>query len=163
MRIKISLEFEKLDLDYDTRTQQEIIARYCYDFAANSVAKAKSVIKRISERYPIILVSNFYGNIESVLKDFGILEYFPVIIESAVVGVRKPNPKIFALGVEALGYPSENVLVVGDSYTKDIAPASSLGCQTIWIKGKGWDSKEDEIPHDHIITQFEQLYNFIEL
>ncbi len=46
------------------------------------------VLKELSEKYPLVLVSNFYGNVETVLKDFGIDTYFKEIIESAVVGVR---------------------------------------------------------------------------
>ena len=66
----------------------------------------------------MVLVSNFYGNVQAVLADFNLLQYFESIIESAVVGVRKPDPQIFRLGVDALGMKPEEVLVVGDSYKK---------------------------------------------
>ncbi|MGN1252333.1 MAG: HAD family hydrolase, partial [Muribaculaceae bacterium] len=69
--------------------------------------------------------------------------YFKGVIESAVVGVRKPDPAIFMLGVVALGLKPEEVLVVGDSLRKDILPARSIGCHTAWIKGRGWDAAED--------------------
>ena len=48
-----------------------------------------------------MLVSNFYGNIQTILKDFGLYAFFDDIIESSVVGVRKPDPAIYRLGVEA--------------------------------------------------------------
>ena len=83
--------------------------------------------------YPMVLVSNFYGNINQVLKDAGIDGYFEDVIESAVVGVRKPNPAIFALGVCALDLPASQVLVVGDTYGKDIVPAHKLGLSLIHI------------------------------
>ena len=63
------------------------------------------------------------------------------MIESAVVGVRKPDPEIFNLGVKALGLPATDILVVGDSLDKDILPAQSLGCHTAWLKGMQWDEK----------------------
>ena len=120
------------------------IARYCYEAARTCVEEARPVLEAIEEKgLPMVLVSNFYGNIESVLDDFGLRRFFPTIVESAVVGVRKPDPAIFALGVEAIGLPAENVLVVGDSYRKDILPARSLGCPTAWLKGKGWTADED--------------------
>lgn len=53
-----------------------------------------------------------------MLKDFGLRHYFREIVESAVVGVRKPDPRIFELGCEALGLPPAEVLVVGDSLKK---------------------------------------------
>ena len=133
------------------------IAEYCYLTAFESVGKAKSLLELLSKKYKLVLVSNFYGNIETVLKDFGILKLFPDIIESAVVGIRKPDPAIFALGVEKCMCTPEEVIVIGDSYKKDIIPAESLGCRTVWIKGEGWDNSEDGISHQQIITDFMEL------
>ena len=96
------------------------IAEYCYDRARSSVEDARPVLETLHKHYPMVLVSNFYGNVESVLEDFGLRRYFGHIVESAVVGVRKPDPAIFALGVDALGMQPQQVLVVGDSLRKDI-------------------------------------------
>ena len=63
----------------------------------------------IRDRYRLVLVSNFYGNIQTILKDFGLLDFFDDIIESSVVGVRKPDPAIYRLGVDAMGFAAENV------------------------------------------------------
>lgn len=134
-----------------------VIAGYCYRFAKNCVEEARMVLALLYNEYPIVLVSNFYGNIEAVLNDFGIAKYFDKIVESAVVGVRKPDPKIFTLGVEALGLKPEEVLVVGDSYTKDIEPALKAGCHAVWLKGKGWTDKEDAIEYPHTIRKLGEL------
>lgn len=133
------------------------LARHCYDAARDSIEEARPVLEALSERYPMMLVSNFYGNIDEVLRDFVLRHYFKGIIESAVVGVRKPNPTLFRLGVDALELAPEQVLVVGDSYKKDIAPAESLGCETIWIKARGWTDAEDTITHQHIITDIREI------
>lgn len=127
------------------------VADYCYDAARNAIADARPVLDALYERFPMVLVSNFYGNVEAVLEDFDLRRYFRAIIESAVVGVRKPDPKIFALGVEALGLKPDEVLVIGDSYKKDIVPAESLGCHVAWLKGKGWTAEEDAVMHPSIV------------
>ena len=104
------------------------------------------------------LVSNFYGNMPTVLHEFGMDRFFDSVIESAVVGVRKPNPQIFLLGVEALGLSPSEVVVVGDSMKKDIIPAKAAGCRTVWLKGEGWSSEpEDETLPDGVITDLNQL------
>lgn len=72
------------------------IAEYCYDRAKSSVEDARPVLETLHKYYPMVLVSNFYGNVESVLEDFDLRRYFGHIVESAVVGVRKPDPAIFA-------------------------------------------------------------------
>ncbi len=38
--------------------------------------------------------------------------------------------------------PASQVLVVGDTYGKDIIPAHKLGCHTLWIKGLQWEEKK---------------------
>lgn len=138
--------------DYAIRT-----ADLCYASARATVAAAEPVLKALAAKYPMVLVSNFYGNIETVLTDFGIRSYFKKIIESAVVGVRKPDPRIFTLGVEALGLRPEETLVVGDSYRKDILPAESIGCQVLWIKGKGWTAEEDAQLHPNTIASLGEI------
>lgn len=138
--------------DYATK-----IASLCYAEARRHVTEAIPVLEAISRRYPMALVSNFYGNIEAVLKDFDILRFFPHIVESAVVGVRKPDPEIFRLGAKALRLEPEQTLVVGDSLKKDILPAESIGCQTLWLKGKGWTAEEDAATHPGTITSLTQI------
>jgi putative hydrolase of the HAD superfamily len=83
-------------------------------------------------------------------------------VESAVVGIRKPDPAIFKLGVDALGLKPEEVLVIGDSYRKDIVPAESLGCRVLWLKGKGWTPEEDAQMHPSIIKKLGDVLSFLE-
>ena len=125
----------------------------------------KQVLEHLKQAgYPMVLVSNFYGNINQVLKDAEIDGYFKDVIESAVVGVRKPNPAIFALGVCALDLPASQVLVVGDTYGKDIIPAHKLGCHTLWIKGLQWEEKQvDESIPDGIIRKLSEMEEFLKI
>ena len=106
-------------------------------------------------------MSNFYGNIETVLEDFGVRRFFDAIIESAVLGIRKPDPRIFEHGVKALGLLPEQTLVIGDSYRKDIVPAESLGCQAIWLKGKGWTEEEDAQLHPNTIHKLNEVLGIL--
>lgn len=133
--------------DASLYTQAIEIAHYCDNAARQCIAEALPVLEALSERYPMMLVSNFYGNIDAVLREYEIRHFFKGIIESAVVGVRKPSPTLFRLGVDALELEPEQVLVIGDSLRKDILPAESLGCRTLWLKGKGWTADEDAQTH----------------
>ena len=162
MRIKMRIEFgwlveQGMLSEAQADAVSEPVALRCYESAKASVERARPVIESLAEVYPLVLVSNFYGNVEAVLADFGLLKYFRKIVESAVVGVRKPDPKIFSLGVEALGFRPEEVLVVGDSLKKDIIPAESIGCRVAWIKGKGWTPEEDAQTHPSIIPSLAAL------
>lgn len=135
------------------------LAEWCYAYARKAIDNARPVLEQLHARFPMVLVSNFYGNIESVLKDFALDHLFGSIVESAVVGIRKPDPRIFTLGVEALGFPAVNTVVIGDSYDKDIQSAASIGCQTIWLKSIGWTAYKGDETANAVISDFRELGN----
>ena len=141
------------------------MARYINAKTLELLQENRQVLEHLKQAgYPMVLVSNFYGNINQVLKDAEIDGYFQNVIESAVVGVRKPNPAIFALGVCALDLPASQVLVVGDTYGKDIIPAHKLGCHTLWIKGLQWEEKKvDESIPDGIIKKLSEMEGFLKI
>ncbi len=141
------------------------MAHYINAKTLDLLQENKQVLEHLKQAgYPMVLVSNFYGNINQVLKDAEIDGYFKEVIESAVVGVRKPNPAIFALGVYALELPASQVLVVGDTYGKDIIPAHKLGCHTLWIKGLQWEEKQvDESIPDGIIRKLSEMEEFLKI
>ena len=127
-----------------------------YESTRQHTARSREVLQRLEG--PKVLVSNFYGNMPTVLREFGLDGLFLQVIESALVGVRKPDPRIFQLGVEALGLRADEVTVVGDSLSKDIAPARRLGCHTVWLRGEQWtDAAVDESAAECIINDLEEL------
>ena len=135
LRKKMAIQAAQLGLDEDTANR---IADGCYQTARRAVEDVKPHLERLARRYPLVLVSNFYGNIDEVTRDFGIRHLFRGIVESAVIGIRKPDPRIFKVGCVVLDMEPANVLVVGDSVTKDLRPAESLGCATAYIAGRPW-------------------------
>ena len=161
VEVEISYLPDKPDAEVQDRWIKEI-ATYCDDAARECIEEARAILEQLHERYPMMLVSNFYGNIDEVLRSYGIRHLFKGIIESAVVGVRKPNPTLFKLGVDALELEPDEVLVVGDSLRKDIIPAEQLGCHALWLKGKGWTKEEDLQTHPNTITSITQVTAWVE-
>lgn len=161
LETKISLQLEYLHqqghLSHHTSYIKPLTS-HLYEATVAETARSREVLLELKKQYPMVLVSNFYGNIATVLKEFKLDGIFDTIIESAVVGVRKPDPQIFTLGVEALGMQPDEVVVVGDSMDKDIIPASKAGCHTVWFKGEGWTNDPvDETNAERVITALKQL------
>ena len=165
LEVKLRIEFEYLQAkgylcnsNFCLASMQAAVLDDLYERVRTIMAKSKDVLVKLRELYPIALVSNFYGNLPVVLEEFGLSGLFNTVVESAVVGIRKPDARIFQLGVDALGLPPEEITVVGDSISKDIAPAKRLGCQTVWIKGEGWtDQPEDTSMADRIISDLTEI------
>ena len=162
LRKKVAIQLSALGIEDEELTKR--IATACDDIVRTQMEATREVLDALAMRYPMVLVSNFYGNIQAVLASYGLDGYFKEIVESAVVGIRKPDPQIFALGVEALAMLPEEVVVVGDSYGKDMAPAHSIGCHTVWLKGQGWDATDepaDASCADVVIDELRQLLQIL--
>ena len=138
LKAKVQLELTYLNNESYT----DAIVSDVYERTKSQTALSRRVLMQMKAS-PMVLVSNFYGNISVVLQEFGLDGIFAEVIESAVVGIRKPDPQIFLLGVDALGMKPEEVTVVGDSLEKDIIPAKRAGCHTVWLKGEGWTNAQD--------------------
>jgi putative hydrolase of the HAD superfamily len=145
-----------------TDVQSKQILDSCYSVVTTNINKvARPELEPMSERCPLVLVTNFYGNMNSVLKEFGIDRYFAGIVESAVEGVRKPNPDIFRLAVNRLGVLPADAVMIGDSLSKDIIPAMVVGCKTIWLKGEQWEdeSVSATCSPDYIVSTLQGVSN----
>ncbi|TLY32274.1 MAG: HAD family hydrolase [Ignavibacteria bacterium] len=135
LRRQLSGQFKRLGLpEGDPRLEKMLDA--CYAHVAGVIRKATPLLEELSKRFRLGIVSNFYGNLEAVCREFALNSYFTTLVDSAVVGMRKPDPRIWSLGVEKLGVLPGLTFVIGDSYERDIIPAKSLGCTTVWLKGK---------------------------
>ena len=139
----------------------QTVVDYCHDYALRHIAVAHEVLATLRPKYRMVLVSNFYGNIEAILRYYGLAEYFDAVVESAVVGVRKPDPEIYRLGVEATGCEPHEVTVIGDSYSKDIVPATAVGCKTIWLRGEGWSGDDAGDLATHEVTTLREVLNYL--
>lgn len=165
LSIKIRLEMEYLCIkkvwnadEQMFKAKHEAVLEELYSNVKHITDHSREVLEKLLVNYPMVLVSNFYGNIRVVLKEFGLDHLFQDVVESAKVGIRKPDSRIFSLGVEKLGLKPEEVMVVGDSFYKDIEPAQKAGCMTTWFKGEGWtDIAYDESIPDKVITDLNQL------
>ncbi len=76
------------------------------------------------------VISNSDGRIKKILTKAGLAKYLDVIIDSAVVGVEKPNVEIFKIALREAGVSPQEAIYVGDIYSIDI-----LGCEKAGILG----------------------------
>lgn len=82
-----------------------------------------------SAGFKLGIVSNAEGRIESDAKRFGLADYFDVIIDSHVVGVAKPDPRIFQIALERLGVGPDEARFAGDIYSIDVEGARAAGIE----------------------------------
>lgn len=81
---------------------------------------------------PVGVVSNSDGRVADALARAGLARHFGVIVDSGVVGVAKPDPRIFDTALAALDLDPSRTWYVGDTVTYDVAAADAAGI-TAWV------------------------------
>ena len=165
LEIKVRIQTEHLVsqgvwncTDFERLSRDAQIVETAYSTVVATIARIRPAVESLSKQLPLALVSNFYGNMSVVLEEFGLSDLFTTVVESAVVGVRKPDARIFLIASERLGVRPDEILVVGDSYDKDICPARKAGMHTAWLRVEGWIKAEPDSPEcDVIIDEIDNL------
>ena len=86
----------------------------------------------------LAIVSNSDGTVEERLVRAGVAQVGPgpgvalqALIDSGVVGIEKPDPRIFALALTACGVDPDAAVHVGDSRRTDVAGAVAAGIRPL--------------------------------
>lgn len=122
-------------------TDEEALAfQNVYLNAQHSLRPDESVlnlIKSIHERgHEIGILTNGPGEHQRrKLKNLGVMPYLTeeLIVISGEVGCCKPDPRIFEIVRKACNTADSTIMMIGDSYEKDILPAMNCNMKTVWI------------------------------
>ncbi len=164
-QISMQINFLKDNYEVYAKINSEEIsqaaAKICYDEVIKSVQNAIPLLKKLKEKYKLAIVSNYHGNLNSVLNEVKILEIFDETIDSSIVNIWKPDPEIFSLAIKKFNLTPAECFVIGDSYERDIEPAKSIGCKTIWLKGRSWKEENESVKADFIISNLIDAENIL--
>jgi putative hydrolase of the HAD superfamily len=89
------------------------------------------------------VISNSNGSVRSILEETGLARYLDFVLDSTVVGVEKPDPRIFRMALEEARVRSEEAVYIGDLYSVDVLGARSAGLAAILLDpGRVWGERD---------------------
>jgi putative hydrolase of the HAD superfamily len=132
----------RIDGDTKARCRAEYIIEGFTAETRSGMERNRRLLSALSERFKLGLVSNFYGNLESVIAEAELASMFSAIADSGRIGVYKPDAGIFQAALAALDVTAAETVMVGDSLEKDCAPARRLGMTTVWFAPQGSVGRE---------------------
>lgn len=95
------------------------------------------------------VISNSNGTVEGTLQATGLASRIDFVLDSSRVGVEKPDPRIFRLGVERAGVTAGEAVYVGDLYSVDVLGARAAGLAGILIDPRGyWGARDCPLARD---------------
>lgn len=97
-------------------------------------AGTKTVLEALSGKYRLGIIANQLLGTQERIDNWGIGNYFEVVIASAEAGYAKPDLEIFNLALEKAGCEPYEAIMIGDRLENDIVPAKLLGMKTVWVR-----------------------------
>ena len=89
------------------------------------------------------VISNSNGSVQSILEELGLTRHLDFVLDSFVVGVEKPDPRIFTLALERAGLAPEEAVYVGDLYSVDVLGARAAGMDAVLLDpGACWGPRD---------------------
>jgi len=105
---------------------------------------AVPVLSQLSQTRSLALISNFDHppHVRQVLEETGLDRHFQAVVVSGEIGIKKPDPGIFAPAVAAVGLSPERIAYVGDA-PEDILAAHGAGMTPVRLRRDG-DTESDK-------------------
>jgi putative hydrolase of the HAD superfamily len=160
---------ENLRLSYNTLIK---IDEYYWKILLENIELKKGIIELFNffkkREIKICLITDFISIYQfRKLEKFSLLSYFDNIITSEEVGVEKPHPFVFQWTLNKLKLKSDQVIMIGDNYERDIESSINeniFACHYT-NSGKVFNVFRDHLVyenHKDLLTFLINLYNGID-
>ena len=117
----------------------------------NLVAGALETVEMLSKHFTLNIISNGFEKTQKLkLEQSGLKPFFTNIITSESIGVKKPDPAIFAHALEVAGCLAEDAVFIGDDYEVDVIGGCMAGLNTIFFNPEG-------LPNPLRVTEVKEL------
>lgn len=89
------------------------------------------------------MISNSNGSVALALEGAGLAPHLDFVIDSTVVGIAKPDPRVFHLGLREASVAAGEAVYVGDSYFVDVLGARQVGMGAVLFDpGGAWGERD---------------------
>lgn len=110
--------------------------------------KLWKILPKLKKQYKLAVINNGNSIASKYWREKFDFSIFDLFINSAMVGIKKPDPKIYFLTCEKLDVKPKECLFMDDTL-ENIKSAKKLGMKTIW-----WNKNENK---EKLLTEFKKL------
>jgi len=116
---------------------------------------AHDTLDYLKAKYKLFIITNGFQEIQTIkMQESKLDHYFEDVITSEMVGVRKPDPKIFAHALECGNGKAENSVMIGDDADVDVIGAQDCGMKGVFFNPH---KLSHEKPVNHEIESLHEL------
>jgi HAD superfamily hydrolase (TIGR01549 family) len=136
--------------DLEPAEAEELAAAYrrAYLAARRPVPGAQELLVEIRRRGArvVAVTNNLVTEQEDKLRHTGLRDLFDALVISEAAGVSKPDPRIFALALDAAGATAPDAVMLGDSWANDVLGAVGAGISAAWLDRHGSGVPDPVVP-----------------
>ena len=111
--------------------------KMCDWVTVQAVNGALDVLRKLSLNNNVYVATNAADSSENDIKNafnrVGLSQYISGYFCKANLGIGKGTSEFFERIIERLNVDAKSVVMVGDTYDKDIEPAITVGIEVIWF------------------------------
>jgi putative hydrolase of the HAD superfamily len=156
LRIKNALKNLGYKEESESNLVQGATEAFCKEFIkyVSIDSEATEVLGKLHGKYLLGVVSNFAipECVQRLLEQNGLSKFFDIVIVSAAVNKRKPNPEIFKCALEELQLTPAETIFVGDTVDADIMGPQKVGMKTIYLERRPQKDLETTKPDQTILS-----------
>jgi HAD superfamily hydrolase (TIGR01549 family) len=118
--------------------------------------------------YRMALISNASNtpDLNRLIDNHNLRQYFELVVISAEEGIRKPDPRIFSKTLKKIGAKPECTIMVGDTLPADVLGAQNSGIKSVWITRRANRPENNDvlesIQPDYTIPDLSSLISLVD-
>ena len=114
---------------------EALFAHYAAASAWEPAPGAAEALETLAARgLRLAVVSNFDRRLPALLAGLGLARFFDRVVLPSDAGASKPDPRIFAFALEALGVSPAQAVYVGDDPSDDHEGAAAAGLRAVDVR-----------------------------
>lgn len=165
-----TLHYFSMDNLKESVLQEAVKAMYCYTEAwwklEPDTHDTLTVLHNRGYRLGLISNASNTPDLNRLIDNHQLRQYFEIVVISAEEGIRKPDPRIFSKTLKKLGVRPENAIMVGDTLPADVLGAQNSGVKSVWITRRANRPENNDvlesIQPDYAISDLSSLVSLID-
>ena len=129
--------------------------------AEGFLKRNRDFLEKLAGSYRLGVISNNFGNTQGWCDEYNLTPLLETVIDSTVVGIEKPDPKIFHIALDEMETNSENSVYIGDTFSDDIVGSNQAGMFSAWLVGTENKACPNPSLVDIFLPQLDALTDFL--
>ncbi len=148
-------------LGLSEQMKDEYVDWFCAG-AAEHLKNNRRWLETLHDTYKLAVISNNFGNTRGWCDEYGLTPLLEAIIDSTVLGIAKPDARIFQAALSELDVAPAHAIYVGDSYSADMVGGKNAGLWTAWFVGELERACPDPSMVDVQLSHLHELTDFLD-